>query len=405
MPAYQAIRTLPSLLEGVERWGVPIIVIDDGSTDGTLAFLEQWSSGSLSRASDDERSSLVPQPPTARHVIRRAENGGKAAALRDGFARALELGFDAAVTIDSDGQHDPDNGARLLERFVELGGRAIVCGERSAATPEYPLRNLAGRRLNDLAIRAQTGVPVSDCPCGLRVYPLQAVKAVRCMSGRFAWEEEFLTRAIWAGFVYERVAIRCIYQRAPDGTRSSHYRFMRDWPEGIGINLWLTGAALCPPVPSKHALRRLAAQMMGAMSLRRAWEQLAGDAPARLHGAASMAVGALSALGAVGLHVEATTRGAIDASSKGSLMAAPELAAGAALVAAWIVVRLHGAMALALIGFGIAVAAGAAARRVFAPLMGAESDLAGAGVALAAVVCTALLLLLAPSIRVLRRRG
>jgi|GEM_PF-585592 len=391
VPTLDAIDSLPEVLAGVERWRVPIIVVDDGSTDGTRAWLEQWrdhsnwnSDGSPHRRTgepeerqhNDSDPGAADRRAGARIVLARSLNGGKAMALRDGFARARELGFDAAVTIDADGQHDPADGARLIERFLAQGGTAIVCGVRDASTPGYPIRSLIGRRLNDLAIRAQTGVCVSDCPCGLRVYPLRTVDRVRCVSGRFAWEEEFLTRALWTGVAYESVPIRCIY--APHGARRSHYRFRRDWPEGIAVNLWLLVMALCPPAPTRRALATLVDQMSGAISLARARDQMVGDSPARLHGAASMAIGAL------GFGWWLTIGHAPPPSPSVVVLAS------ISFVAAWAVIRLHGSLLLAL---GAGAIACAAASTTSGWMSGA------------AITAVAALVLAVPSIMALRRRA
>jgi hypothetical protein len=106
------------------------------------------------------------------------------------------------------------------------------------------VRRKIGRSLNDLAIQAQTGVRVRDCPCGFRIYPLRLAGAVRCVSGRYAWEEEFVTRALWAGCEMVEIPVACVY--LPPGVARSHYRFRRDWSEGIAINLWLLVLAALP---------------------------------------------------------------------------------------------------------------------------------------------------------------
>jgi len=342
VPTFQAIETLPEVLRHLDGAVECIIVVDDGSTDGTRDALDAWCAGTAHES----------RGGAARLAILRSHNGGKAAALRDGFAKASELGFDRALTIDADGQHDPADARRMLARAAT----GLICGVRDPRTPGYPRRNLTGRRLNDLAIRAQTGVRVEDSPCGLRVYPLSIVAQVRCISGRFAWEEEFITRAIWAGARYEPHPIRCIYHEGP--LRRSHYRFLRDWPEGIAVNLWLTALAALPPLPNARAIARFARQIEGALAPARAMDQLAGDSPSRLHGGAAMAFGALGSIGAADL-----------ISGGGLLLQASEMRAGGesaawsawhgawpALLAAWLMIRLHGSIWLALAGGAVALA-------------------------------------------------
>jgi len=358
VPAYQALASLPAVLGRIERAVDAVIVVDDGSTDGSVEFLRSWSEADAPVASGKsdhagsrmERGAHDARAERTRIAILRERNGGKAAALRDGFDAALARGFELAVTVDADGQHDPEDARRLASMARELAAgehgaaSVLLCGVRDAGTPGYPLRNLAGRRLNDLAIRAQTGVSVEDSPCGLRVYPLSIVRRVRCLSGRFAWEEEFITRAIWAGASYRAAPIRCIYETGPE--RRSHYRFRRDWPEGIAINLWLCARALFPPAPTRRSLGRFAWQVGAGLSPGRAIDQLLGDSPSRLHGAATMAIGAAS-FGRLGVaEWSELAVGTVAASGTGGYGARGAWIAVA--IGAWIVLRLHGSLPLAL---------------------------------------------------------
>ncbi len=280
VPAFQALRTLPAVLEGAAAWGLPILVVDDGSTDGSAAWLAEWAA----------------RDPAARSLLALHPNGGKARALQAAFRLLAERGVRHAITIDADGQHDPADGPALLAAAAADPEAAVVCGRRSLLTDGYPRRRMTGRVLNDMAIRAQTGVTVEDSPCGFRVYPLRAVAAVRCRSGRFAWEEEFLTRAVWAGYRLVSVPIRCIYRKDEPGAPASHYRFRRDWPEGVAINLWLMAAAL-GPVRAACGLGWQLRTWLRAARISEAWR---GPAPVRLHAAAALLLGAVAG-GAAGV--------------------------------------------------------------------------------------------------------
>jgi glycosyltransferase involved in cell wall biosynthesis len=235
---YNNVESILDVLSRLRPCGLPVIVVDDGSDDGTTEVLERWS----------DRES---EPPC--RVCRLEVNRGKAAAMQAGFDWARELDFTHALTFDADGQHDPDRIPAFLEALDASGPDVLVLGSREPLATDYPLRNRVGRATSNLAIRAQSGIALGDVPCGMRIYPLAAVESVRCISGRYAWEEEFITRAVWAGYRVESVVIPSIY--APYGERRSHYRFGRDWTEGIAVFLWLLLCSLVPS-PRPSAWRR-----------------------------------------------------------------------------------------------------------------------------------------------------
>ena len=239
MAVYNNASTILQVLAGIEETGMPIIVVDDGSDDGTTQALEEWSGVDM-------------DPP--RRTCRLAVNSGKAAAMRAGFDWARELGYTHALTFDADGQHDHSRIGAFLELLDAKGPDLLVVGSREPLARGYPLRNKAGRLLSNLAIRAHCGVSHGDVPCGMRIYPLARVAATRCISGRFAWEEEFITRAAWAGVDVGSVRIPSVY--APAGKRQSHYVFKRDWTEGIAIYTWLLLVALVPSMPRSGVVAR-----------------------------------------------------------------------------------------------------------------------------------------------------
>src|SRR6187200_50617 len=92
IPAYNEARTIHAIAQRALRQCADVIVVDDGSTDGTSAALADL--------------------PVI--LLRHETNQGKGAALWDGFVQALALGADAVVTIDGDGQHQPEDFARLV---------------------------------------------------------------------------------------------------------------------------------------------------------------------------------------------------------------------------------------------------------------------------------------------------
>src|SRR5258708_6985780 len=150
LPTYNNAGTLERVLSAVDSLKLPILVVNDGSTDATQDILAPWA--------DAKKAT----------VVRHERNLGKAAALRTGFRAAGEAGFTHAATIDSDGQHDPAD----LPMMLDLARRApppgvMVLGVRSFDTENYPPKNILARRLSNFAILLETGARASDSQCGL----------------------------------------------------------------------------------------------------------------------------------------------------------------------------------------------------------------------------------------------
>ena len=211
VPTYQNARTLPEVLQSLEAEGFHLIAVDDGSTDGTGEFLAQWASAD----------------PARRRAVQLPRNLGKGAALEAGLAAAIQRGFARAVTVDADGQHRAIDARRVADAATD----GLVVGAREEQAPGYPARSLFGRRLWALGVRSLTGLGVADPICGLRAYPLECLDRIRCRSGRFGWEEEWMVRAAWSGVIVRQVEIATIYK--PPHERVSHWAW-HDWPRNIG---------------------------------------------------------------------------------------------------------------------------------------------------------------------------
>ena len=252
VPTYRNLLTLPTVVDELMNAGMSVIVIDDGSDDGTNAWGSAWASASTASAE-------------ARVLLTLPENQGKGAALAAALAHARTLGFDAAVTVDSDGQHRIPDALRLVQA---ARADVFLLGFRSELTDGYPAASLLGRRLWALGIRALTGLGISDPICGLRCYPLAATASIQCRGGRYAWEEEFLVHCAWKGIAMEALEIATIYQ--PAGERVSHFKFF-DWIESILMFLRLAGTRLFF-LKRTHAPR-------GPLALRdRSWRRIQGIA-------------------------------------------------------------------------------------------------------------------------------
>ena len=248
VPTYRNLRALPAVLAGLEAGGLPILVVDDGSDDGTGPWLEQWVAAGGNR-----------------WLERFPQNRGKGAALAAGLGRARALGFEFALSVDSDGQHLVEDALRIAAA-MEPG--VLLVGAREEVVEGYPPKSMFGRRLWALGVRSLTGLAIADPICGLRGYPLRETGSIEVTAGRYAWEEEFLVRAAWAGIEIRETGIRTVYQR--EGERVSHFA-LRDWFDSVFVwarLAWLRVAALAPRY-----------QTRGPLACRdRSWRRIAGAA-------------------------------------------------------------------------------------------------------------------------------
>jgi len=201
IPAYDAAGSLPDLLAKIRCEIENIVVIDDGSSDKTA----------------------VTAVDSGATVIRHSRNRGKGAALRTGFAYAVENGFDSVITIDSDGQHDPADIPRFGQAFIESHADMIIgsrVGDRGLMPWPRRFSNWSTSRFLSLILRR----PIEDCQCGYRLISIKLLKSIALESDKFELESEMIIRAIRGGFNVEFIPIRGVYvKNAP-----SHMRPLAD---------------------------------------------------------------------------------------------------------------------------------------------------------------------------------
>ncbi len=208
IPAYNHGTKVRGVVEKCLQLKVPVIVVDDGSTDATPSVL-----ASLSGVT----------------VIRHQENQGKGASLLAGFAAALRSA-DWAVTMDADGQHDPDDILSLISVIgaIPEGRRPLVIGKREGMDHgNVPWTSRWGRRFGNFWVWASCGRWLSDSQSGFRVYPLPETLQLGTKSRRFQFEVEVLVRAVWRGIPIVETPVHALYG-AP-GERVSHFRPWMDF--------------------------------------------------------------------------------------------------------------------------------------------------------------------------------
>lgn len=249
-PTYNNAATVISILERVERAGCDVIVVNDGATDETPKLLAEWR---------DRSHDVVV------HVVTHEVNRGKAAALQTAFAQTRARGYTHAVTIDTDGQLEPEEIPRMVAA-AERVPRALVLGRRSERVPGLPRSNLVGWYTSGLGLWLEIGVVVNDSQCGLRVYPLELFDVVRCWAGRFGFEAEIIARAVWAGCPIIQEPATCHYP--PRGEHVSHLKPWRDGAKGFFMHWGLALRRLVPwPEPKLPEPRASACAVPGDVAL------------------------------------------------------------------------------------------------------------------------------------------
>ena len=170
-------------------------MVDDGSTDDTAAQAE--AAGAT--------------------VLRQVPNAGKGAALRAGFVHALDHGADAAVTLDGDGQHDPDEIPAFLAAFTARNADLIIGRRDFAAMPVVRrISNTVGRMVVSVAV----GRDIPDNQSGYRLIGRELMTALLdSREAGFAFEVEMIARCLALGLKLEWVPIRTIYAGEPSHIR------------------------------------------------------------------------------------------------------------------------------------------------------------------------------------------
>lgn len=217
MPTYNNAGTLRRVIEGVLAHSSDLIIVNDGSTDGTSAILAGF-----------------PGVQQLHFPV----NKGKGAALRAGFNLAWELGYRQAITIDSDGQHYPEDLPLFLEELKNhppVPGPLLI-GARNMGQEGVPKKSSFGHRFSNFWYWVETGIHLQDTQCGFRSYPLEVMQRTAYWSGRFEFEIEVIVRAAWDGIVVKNIPVRVRYDAAE---RVSHFRPGADFGRISIMNAWL----------------------------------------------------------------------------------------------------------------------------------------------------------------------
>lgn len=201
IPAYNEAATIRAIAEQVLQYGLPLIVVDDGSSDETAA-------------------QLTGLPLTLLH---NTHNQGKAASLWRGIGQALQQGAEAVITLDGDGQHDPVDIPRLVAA-AQAYPNTLLIAARLHGREAAPTARRRANRIADFWISWAAGQWIHDSQSGFRLYPAALLRQLQPRAGQcygFVFESEVVIEGVRRGFGCLAVPIETIYR---SGARASHFR-------------------------------------------------------------------------------------------------------------------------------------------------------------------------------------
>jgi len=189
IPAYNEEKRIGEVVRRVREFIEDVVVVDDGSKDGTAQ-----------RANEAGAKVLV-----------HGENRGKGAALKTGFEFAVREGFDAVITLDADGQHDPVEIPKFL-REAEKNELQIIVGNRMGKPEGMPVVRYLTNRFTSFVISKMSGQRIPDSQSGFRLIRKEVLESLSIESSNFDAESEILIKASLAGFKIGNVPIKTIYR-------------------------------------------------------------------------------------------------------------------------------------------------------------------------------------------------
>lgn len=242
IPGYNEAATIRDVASRAKRRCPNVVVVDDGSTDGTA-------------------EALVGLDVT---VLCNEQNRGKAGSLARGFDYALARGAMGVITLDADGQHAPEEILSFFEQAAEHP-TAFLVGARRREQRRSSVSRYVANRIADFWIGWAAGLPIEDSQSGFRLYPASLLRAVNLKSDKtrsFVFESEILIEAARRGVECRNVEITV---QPRSGPRPSHFRPLVDvlritqmvaWKllsRGLylrGLWIWLTSSDIKCTAPS-----------------------------------------------------------------------------------------------------------------------------------------------------------
>jgi glycosyltransferase involved in cell wall biosynthesis len=209
IPCLNEAATIGALVRAAKEFVSCVIVVDDGSSDGTA----------------DEAADAGAR------TIRHSEPQGKGAALNRAFAVASrDGGFQWALAMDGDGQHSPEDIPLFLKRARQSSAQMIV-GNRMQNASRMPWLRRGVNQWMSARLSRFCGVPLPDSQCGFRLVYLESWSRLQFSARNFEIESELLVRFAWAGLGIDFIPVQTLYAREQSKIRpvKDTIRWFRWW--------------------------------------------------------------------------------------------------------------------------------------------------------------------------------
>lgn len=204
LPTYNNQQTIVDVIKASLAETNDVIVINDGSTDDT--------------------SELIKNLPI--DIVSYSRNKGKGYAMRQGFKHAISKGYRYAITIDTDGQHFPEDCKIFFETLKNNEG-ALMIGSRNLEHENVPGKSTFGRKFSNFWFKIETGKDMPDTQSGFRLYPIFQYKDSIFFTNKYEFEIEIIVRSAWKNIPIIAVPIQVYYPKKEE--RVTHFRPFKDF--------------------------------------------------------------------------------------------------------------------------------------------------------------------------------
>ncbi len=227
IPTYNNGNTLARVLDKTLALGYPILLINDGCTDNSANILSSYA----------QKINLITFP----------KNKGKGMALRAAFEFALAQNYQHLITLDSDGQHFPEDVSCFVEK-IQQSPHSLIMGARKLKEEGAPTKSSFGNKFSNFWYYLETGIKLPDTQTGFRCYPLKYLKNIKLYTSKFELEIEVIVKLAWKGAKVHSVPIKVKYD--PE-ERVSHFRPGVDFFRISVLNTYLVFLTLLWYLPKR----------------------------------------------------------------------------------------------------------------------------------------------------------